>query len=112
MTVDPNILLVTLCTGLAALWAYVTLKRTKLMAAAPAEPQPTIIVNMPADARPLEQLAPVEVDVTVSAPRAILWYTVYKATLEHYLASGSDAGPLKAVERADSAVRTAYGPLP
>jgi hypothetical protein len=108
-----NLNLVFLIIGLvvAALWAWLQYMRIKLEAANP-PPLSQVVVNMPADAKPLEQLASVEVDATISAPRAVLWWTVYRATLDHYLANGTDAGPRSAVERANSAVEAAYGPIP
>lgn len=68
--------------------------------------QPQIVVQMPADAAPLEQIttaaASPEAKV-ITQDRAVLWITVYKATLDKGFSAGYCA------DQADRAVKAAYG---
>jgi hypothetical protein len=105
-----DILLVVLVLLFIFLWARSEFKRGSIPGVAP-KGTPTIVVNMPADAKPLEQLTShPEVDVTISSPRAVLWWTVFN----HAVINGDtdtfwiDA----AVDAANAAVDKAYGPLP
>lgn len=62
--------------------------------------QDKIVINMPADARPLEQLTQPG-DKIVGPDRAVLWWTVYSKTL-------SMSGSYLAVNAADAAVDKVY----
>lgn len=62
---------------------------------------PQVVVNMPADAKPLSVLD--DHPKVVGGDRATLWYTVYHET---YLTSSARA----AADAADRAVLTVYGP--
>lgn len=99
-----------LCLGLIVLlvaFAWLALAYLKLKAIPQSTiPAPQIIVNMPADARPLAQLAPVEVNAEISGQRAVLWWTVYAKTVET-----DYEGSAEAITAADAAVLAAYGPL-
>lgn len=68
------------------------------------EPEPKIIVNMPADAKPIGQLTQPG-DKVIGSDRAVLWWTVYSAALANN-EYASDAADL-----ADQAVNTCYGEL-
>lgn len=61
----------------------------------------SVVVNMPADAQPLSQL---ETDTKIIGPeKAVLWWTVYRATLDKGWSSDSSA------HSADRAIETVYG---
>lgn len=65
-----------------------------------------IVVNMPADAKPLASLAPVvssEAKV-ITQERAVLYWTIFKASLD----AGADTE--HATYRAEAAVDKVYGP--
>jgi len=59
---------------------------------------PRVIVNIPADSKPLQSLPD---DKVVSGDKAVLWWTVYKATLDK--GWSSDAATI-AAERAIKSV--------
>jgi hypothetical protein len=66
---------------------------------------PQVIVNMPADAKALAQLPPPSGDAKVlSNERAILFWTVYSAAIEHHREYP--------VSDATQAVEAAYGSKP
>jgi len=73
------------------------------------ESTPTIIVNMPQDARPLEQLTNPDggEPTIIGSDRAVLWWTVYKHTLDDEVYNISMDGCLRA---ANEAVLAVYGP--
>ncbi len=64
---------------------------------------PQVIVNMPADAKPLSQLTQPGAQV-IGSDRAVLWYTVFVASCDH------GSSPERAIWNADAAVQSAYGP--
>lgn len=66
--------------------------------------QPRIIVNMPADAKPLSRLTEPG-DKVIGSDRAVLWWTVYKASLDNH----ADCYISKDV--ADQAVKNVYGEI-
>ncbi len=66
--------------------------------------RPQIIVNMPADAKPLATLAQPG-DKVVGPDRAVLWFTVFESARKQTLATS-------AAQLADQAVNTVYGSLP
>lgn len=66
---------------------------------------PQVIVNMPADAKPLAELEK-NPSISISEERAVLWWTVYKYTLEK---TGFSSTSYIA---ANQAVEKAYGPTP
>ncbi len=74
------------------------------MAVLPSTRTPQIVVNMPADAKPLATLAQPGSKV-VGPDRAVLWFTVFESARRQTLAS-------QAAQLADQAVNTVYGPLP
>ena len=66
--------------------------------------EPQIIVAMPPDAKPIEQLDKTTICTNViTQDRAVLWWTVYKYTLSR------GYGPSTASEKANSAVDSCYG---
>lgn len=84
-----------------AIFVVILIALMILVFAAISPKRPTVIVNMPADAKPLSVL---ETHGQVVGPdRAVLWFTVYDKT---YACSGSEA----AVRAADHAVMMVYGP--
>lgn len=66
---------------------------------------PQVIVNMPADAKPLAELEK-SPSISVSEERAVLWWTVYKYTFEKTGFSST------AYIAANQAVDKIYGPPP
>jgi hypothetical protein len=63
---------------------------------------PLVVVNMPADAKPLAQLP---ADKVLAGDRAVLWWTVFKCTLD------KNPGWIGlSVHAADRAVEEVYGP--
>lgn len=77
-----------------------------IMSAASGLHRPSVIVNMPADAKPLSQLTQ-PTDKVIGSERAVLWWTIYQATL-----TGPYGSPSAAADSADRAVRSAYGAAP
>jgi len=73
------------------------------------KPAPTIIVNMPQDARPLEQLTNPDggEPTIIGSDRAVLWWTVYKHAFDHEDYNVSVEACFTA---ANQAVMTVYGP--
>lgn len=67
--------------------------------AAAASLGPTIVVNVPADWKPMEPLPNTE---TLSGARAQLWYTVFKTCMDN------NCGSYAATSRADSAVEVCF----
>ncbi len=70
--------------------------------------QPQIVVQLPKDAAPLEQIAPAVTPISADAKvitqeRAVLWWTIYKVTLDKGFSAGYCA------DQADRAVVAAYG---
>lgn len=73
-----------------------------------ADSGPQIVVNMPKDGLPLEQLATPVISSdakVITQERAVLWWTVFsKMADKGYTSSAADI--------ADRAVNTVYGPAP
>jgi len=91
--------------AVAAVAASITTILVSTMLRHPTVNQPSVVVNMPADAVPLAQLTkPTEIsaDDTISGKKAVLWWTVYKFTLDEY------GFPSDAIDAADAAVQAAY----
>lgn len=76
-----------------------------LIAALFGAPRPTVIVNMPADARPLSSLTQPG-DKVIGPERAVLWWSVYSKAIE----SPSSLTREQAANYADRAVAAVYGP--
>ncbi len=66
---------------------------------------PTIVVNMPADAKSLSELTKPG-DKVIGSDRATLWWTVYHASISGNSSLMRD----NAARYADQAVLTVYGP--
>lgn len=70
--------------------------------------QPQIVVQMPCDAAPLEQLVPAAPPISpetkvITQERAVLWVTVFKLVLDKGFSAGYCA------DQADRAVKIVYG---
>ena len=66
--------------------------------------EPHIIINLPKDAKPLATLTQPG-DKVVGSDRAVLWYTVWKASLDK-------GWNQSAIDAANAAIDKVYGPLP
>lgn len=66
---------------------------------------PQIVVNMPADAKPLSVLE--SNDKVIGPDRAVLWWTIYESTRKT-----RPDWPVTAANIADQAVLSVYGPPP
>lgn len=66
--------------------------------------EPQIVVNMPADAKPLATLTQPG-DKVIGPDRAVFYWTIYQKT------SSGGWGPSTCADIADRAVNTVYGPL-
>jgi hypothetical protein len=65
--------------------------------------KPTVVVNMPADAKPLATLTALPDTKVITSERAVLWWTVYKETLERTELCDTS------VRAADQALVAVYG---
>lgn len=66
--------------------------------------EPSVVVNMPEGASPLETLKPIPESKVIPSDRAVLWWTVYDRTIKAW-------GPGDSIRAADRAVEAAYGPV-
>lgn len=69
---------------------------------------PQIVVNVPAEFKPLDTLPP----TAIEGARASLWWTVYQRTVEAAAEGGYSDEVGKATDAANEAVDKVFGPAP
>ncbi len=76
---------------------------------APAQESPRIVVNVPADFKPLEALPPTQIE----GARAVLFYTIYSKAIEGFTSDGqlslSESEEAEAYNSASRAVEAVFG---
>lgn len=104
MTPDPHIFLWVVLPCIAFLagrwWGRTVRAVESTLSTSSASTGPQVVVNVPADYKPLQTLDGKEV---VVGERAILWYTVWRAAFDH-----PDASMTQCREAADAAVDKVY----
>jgi hypothetical protein len=92
-------------------WLYRAVNR-RASSISPANTNPSIVVNVPAEFKPIGGLPPTEIE----GARAALWYTVYAKAIEGFTGDGAwtldSDDETEACNSATKAVDKVFGPTP